>query len=108
VEKPNAKKFEMDFASDDKDTKKTARVMLQMVAAINHDYISKLPPAQTPPFQVQCVTCHHGSTQPRQLTSVLAEAIDQKRHRLCRRALPRTAPKVLVWLPTSNTSQSPT
>ena len=27
-EKPNAKKFEMDFASEDKDTKKTARVML--------------------------------------------------------------------------------
>jgi hypothetical protein len=55
-----------------------ARVMLQMVAAINLDYISKLPPAQTPPVQVQCVTCHHGLTQSRQLTSVLAEAIDQK------------------------------
>jgi hypothetical protein len=78
VEKPNAKKFEMDFASDDKDTKKTPRVMLQMVAAINHDYISKLPPAQMPPVQVQCVTSHYGLTQPRQLTSVLAEAIDQK------------------------------
>jgi hypothetical protein len=77
-EKPNAKKFEMDFTSDDKDTKKTARVMRQMVAAINHDYISKLPPAQMPPVQVQCVTCHYGLTQPRQLTSVLAEAIDQK------------------------------
>jgi hypothetical protein len=76
-EKPNAKKFEMDFASDDKDTKKIARVMLAN-GSINHDYISKLPPAQTPPVQVQCVTCHHGLTQPRQLTSVLAEAIDQK------------------------------
>src|SRR6516165_2600211 len=49
-----------------------------MVAAINHDYISKLPPVQTPPVQVQFVTCHHGLTQPRQLTSVLAEAMDQK------------------------------
>jgi hypothetical protein len=64
VEKPNAKKFEMDFASDDKDTKKAAPVMLQMVAAIKVDYISKVPPAQTTPVQVQCVTCHHGLTQP--------------------------------------------
>jgi tetratricopeptide (TPR) repeat protein len=76
VEKPNAKKFEMDFATDEKETKKTARVMLQMVAAINHDHLSKL--AKAPPPQVQCITCHHGLAQPRTLTSVLAEAIDQK------------------------------
>ena len=68
----------MDFASDEKETKKTARVMLQMVAAINHDYIAKLP-AETPaPVQVQCVTCHHGLAQPRTLNSVLAETIDAK------------------------------
>jgi tetratricopeptide (TPR) repeat protein len=66
----------MDFAADDKETKKTARVMLRMVAAINQDYISKLP--KTPPVQVQCVTCHHGLAQPRTLNSVLTEALDQK------------------------------
>src|SRR5215831_12542946 len=32
-----------DFAVDDKTEKKTARVMLQMVRAINHDYVAKLP-----------------------------------------------------------------
>ncbi len=76
VEKVGGKKFEMDFAADDKEAKKTARVMLEMVAAINRDYISKV--TKTPPVQVQCVTCHHGLTQPRTLNSVLAETIDQK------------------------------
>ena len=76
VEKAGGKKFEMDFAADDKEAKKTARVMLEMVAAINRDYISKV--TKTPPIQVQCVTCHHGLTQPRTLNSVLAETIEQK------------------------------
>lgn len=76
VEKTDGKKVEIDFAADDKDTKKTARVMLQMVAAINGDYISKLTPR--PPIQVQCITCHHGLTPPRTLDSVLGEAIQQK------------------------------
>jgi tetratricopeptide (TPR) repeat protein len=65
----------LDFAADDKDSKKTARLMLQMVVAINHDYISKV--AKTPPttakIQVQCVTCHHGLTQPQPLNAVLEE-----------------------------------
>src|SRR5271156_2403036 len=69
----------LDFASDEKDAKKTARVMLQMVAAINRDYIAKLPQTpQSPQIPVQCVTCHHGLAQPRTMNSVLAEAIDQK------------------------------
>lgn len=68
-----------DFAADDKDTKKTARVMLQMVTAINHDYISKVPKAASEPaaIQVQCVTCHHGLAQPRPLNAVLAESLEK-------------------------------
>lgn len=65
----------LDFAADDKDEKKTARVMLQMVAAINHDYISKVP--KTAPIQVQCVTCHHGLTQPQPLNAVLAATLEK-------------------------------
>jgi tetratricopeptide (TPR) repeat protein len=66
-----------DFAADDKDAKKTARVMLQMVTAVNHDYISKVPKtsAEGAAIQVQCVTCHHGLTQPRPLNAVLAESL---------------------------------
>jgi Photosynthetic reaction centre cytochrome C subunit len=64
----------MDFAADDKEAKKTARLMIEMVAAINRDYINKV----STPIPVQCVTCHHGLTEPRTLNSVLAEAIDKK------------------------------
>jgi len=64
----------IDFASDDKQNKKTARVMLQMVATINHDYVGKIE--TTAPAHVECVTCHHGITQPRTLNAVLSDAID--------------------------------
>jgi tetratricopeptide (TPR) repeat protein len=75
VEKPGGKKFEMDFAADDKEPKKTARLMIEMVTTINRDYINKV---STTPIPVQCVTCHHGLTEPRTLNSVLAEAIEKK------------------------------
>jgi hypothetical protein len=68
-----------DFAADNKDEKKTARIMLQMVDGINHDYISKVPkpPSVSVTTQVQCVTCHHGLTHPRTLTAVLAESLEK-------------------------------
>jgi hypothetical protein len=65
-----------DFPADDKEPKRTARAMLQMVAAINRDYVGKLPKAS--PLQVECVTCHHGLPQPRALNAVLAEAIEKQ------------------------------
>ena len=69
----------LDFAADDKESKKTARVMLQMVAAINHDYISKVSkmPPSAATIHVQCVTCHHGLTQPQPLNAVLAESLEK-------------------------------
>jgi hypothetical protein len=84
----------LDFAADDKDAKKTARVMLQMVAAVNHDYISKVP--KTAPIQVQCVTCHHGLTQPQPLNAVLAGGDPEKgRPRPDRCPLSRAARQIL-------------
>jgi tetratricopeptide (TPR) repeat protein len=77
VEKPGGQKFEMDFPADDKEAKKTARLMIEMVATINRDYIKKVSTTTTP-IPVQCVTCHHGLTEPRTLNSVLAEAIEKK------------------------------
>jgi hypothetical protein len=65
-----------DYSLDDKEAKKTARVMLQMVATVNRNYIAKI--AQPAPVQVECVTCHHGVTQPRTLNSILAEAISKQ------------------------------
>lgn len=68
--------MKMDFASDDKDPKKTTRIMLQMVTAINHDYVSKI--GEPSPVQVECATCHRGLTQPRLLNAVLAETIEKQ------------------------------
>jgi hypothetical protein len=65
----------LDFAADDKEEKRTARLMLQMVLAINHDYVSKI--AGTKPPEVECVTCHHGLTRPRTLNAVLSESIER-------------------------------
>lgn len=67
-----------DFSADDKDTKKTARVMLQMVEAINRDYVGKIEKEdKTPPIHVQCVTCHHGLTRPQPLNAVLADSLEK-------------------------------
>ena len=66
----------IDFASDDKQAKRTARVMLQMVATINHDYVGKIETSS--PVLVECVTCHHGIAQPRTLNAVLGDAIESQ------------------------------
>ena len=69
VQKPDKT---MDFASDEKEAKKTARLMLQMVAAANRDFIAKIKKPDGSPAQVECVTCHRGLTQPQSLIRVLA------------------------------------
>jgi len=66
----------MNFAGDEKETKKAARVMLRMVAAINADYVSKL--GGTPAIEVECFTCHRGLQRPRPLQAVLAEELDKQ------------------------------
>jgi hypothetical protein len=65
-----------DFVSDDKDAKKKARVMLQMVAAINNDHLTKLVDRKSPPINVSCMTCHRGVTEPRPLSQVVLNAYD--------------------------------
>src|SRR2546430_142095 len=52
------KELDLDYAADDKQTKKTARIMLMMVAAINRDWVGQVSDHQ--PVGVECVTCHHG------------------------------------------------
>jgi hypothetical protein len=64
----------MDFASDDKETKRTARRMLVMVAAIQNDYIANLGRAR--PVQVGCFTCHHGVARPEPLEIVIGEVLE--------------------------------
>ena len=55
----------LDAASDDKQTKKTARVMMKMVGDINNTFGSQLGKPAADVVKVQCVTCHRGSAIPK-------------------------------------------
>ena len=57
----------LNFASDDKDEKKMARVMIAMTEDINTNYVKKVAamdkmPEMAPP--VTCGTCHQGHEDP--------------------------------------------
>jgi predicted Zn-dependent protease len=68
---------EMDFASDEKDMKKTAREMFRMVADINGK-IAGMGRTLDARSRVRCVTCHHGIAKPRTLSAELLSAYDAK------------------------------
>jgi hypothetical protein len=53
-----------DFASDEKQTKKTARVMLQMVGHVNEMLASGIGKPAADVTKVQCATCHRGKAIP--------------------------------------------
>ncbi|HEX7284852.1 MAG TPA: c-type cytochrome [Candidatus Angelobacter sp.] len=63
----------VNFASDESDKKKNARLMLRMMQSINQDHLSKL--GRQPAARVSCGTCHRGLSQPRMIDAVLAESI---------------------------------
>jgi tetratricopeptide (TPR) repeat protein len=64
------------FKADEKPEKEKARTMLRMVAAINGDYLAKLPTRREPTVNVACVTCHRGVAVPRTLQQTLVAAYD--------------------------------
>jgi cytochrome c2 len=67
-----------DFASDDKENKKKARLMLKMVAAINGEYLAKLDEGEMPP-KIGCETCHHGAKEPPEPLAIkLTETVGNK------------------------------
>jgi hypothetical protein len=65
-----------DFASDDKETKRKARVMIRMVQHINGEHLAELESRSEPAVEVTCGTCHRGVPRPRTLQDVLIEAYD--------------------------------
>jgi len=67
---------EFDFPSDEKRTKRTARIMLQMVATINNNHLPDIPDRIEPNTEVTCATCHRGLSRPRTLEAVLAETLE--------------------------------
>lgn len=64
-----------DFASDEKETKQTARLMLEMVKNINGEALAKLDKPAGERVEVRCVTCHRGQRRPLLLGDALAEAM---------------------------------
>src|SRR4051812_34112361 len=67
----------VDFASDDKTEKVTARAMLKMTAEINNTLLPKVPQRQEPPVEVYCSTCHRGLRRPKSLQTTLFEQIQR-------------------------------
>jgi tetratricopeptide (TPR) repeat protein len=72
----------VDFASDAKWEKRTARSMFRMVQAVQTDYLAKMESrplqghAQRPaPVVVACATCHHGLVRPESLDAVLERVL---------------------------------
>jgi len=64
---------QFNFPSDDKATKVTARVMIQMVQAINSDqHLGRIAQRTTPSVTVTCQTCHRGVSIPRPLGDIIS------------------------------------
>ncbi len=67
-----------DFASDEKLTKRKARIMIQMVQAINQTHVPQLSKLEVSPqarVEVTCMTCHRTATRPQMLEDILAATI---------------------------------
>ncbi len=65
-----------DFASDEKQHKRSARIMMHMVSAINRDCLSQLGFGHGFTTPVGCRTCHHGQDRPLTLGQRLWDAIE--------------------------------
>ena len=63
-----------DFPSDEKETKRKARVMLRMLGRINGEHLAELETRGEPEVVVECATCHRGQTRPRMTDDVLRQA----------------------------------
>ena len=55
----------LDAASDEKQQKKTARVMMKMVNDVNNTLGSQIGKPASDVVKVQCITCHRGSAIPK-------------------------------------------
>jgi len=64
-----------EWASDDKQTKQIARIMLQMVKNINETELKKISAIRAPSINVTCATCHNGKSLPQSLDRILADVI---------------------------------
>lgn len=66
-----------DFASDEKEPKRVARIMIRMRDAINADHLAKAPHDHEGAARVDCVTCHRGTHEPEKPEEILAEIMSK-------------------------------
>jgi hypothetical protein len=67
-----------DMASDEKQTKKTARQMMVFARELNEKLPAVVGKAGSETTRVGCVTCHRGLAVPKQLTQLLNETVNAK------------------------------
>jgi tetratricopeptide (TPR) repeat protein len=67
----------LNFASDERDNKKTARHMLRMVDSINTRFLASIPNRDDPPTNITCVTCHRGVMKPTTIDAVLTRTTER-------------------------------
>ncbi len=70
-----APRAELNFPSDDKRTKRTARLMMLMVRQINDSVLSRIPERPAQAVAVTCLTCHRGVARPEPLADIVTEAV---------------------------------
>jgi len=74
---PDTPFAERDYASDQKELKRVAREMMLMVQGIN-DAVSAIDRGPDhKAITVQCVTCHRGINQPRQIEEIFETAVKE-------------------------------
>jgi len=64
------------FASDEKITKRKARVMMAMVKDINESHLGSLEQRLDSDYEITCFSCHKGRTDPRPIETVLRTTYD--------------------------------
>ena len=67
-----------DFVSDERETKRVARVMMRMVQTLNDDLLEPglTEVGRAESLDVRCATCHHGNSRPVSLGEVLTETLE--------------------------------
>ena len=65
----------IDFASDERETKRKAREMMRMVARINGELLPEISGRSTPPLRVMCITCHRAAPRPLMLEDTLGTVL---------------------------------
>lgn len=68
----------VDFASDEKPAKRTARAMLEMAQTINATMLTALPERGEPQVGVECRTCHRGLPRPAMIDQLMRQRIAEE------------------------------